>query len=260
MKNLKNVLCLMLLGLLLVSCSKKEVEFTEPLQEESVKFERNPEYDAILSELFNGEPIPFSEFQNNTPLFCDLEVEECNEPSGGVDSRVNRRREHLIGDNISIIDINVLDNCPEEWDIVIKVAVYYMNQLNNEQEGRLTYRYNRIDNNVDVFGDINIRRVNWGEEGVIARASFPFESGNPGNRIRINADRFDAFPLAGKILVAVHEIGHTIGFNHTDTNDGFSNVGTCTDEDIESIMYTPISHLSLYSDCDESAYAEMYGN
>lgn len=259
MSKVKLLFLLGSLVLIFVQCSKEERtdNHTNITKVES-ELDYNSEFDFILKQEYDNV--------NNTippnirdQKFCDAELYIEN-TGNVVEVRTNRRHENLVGTDVSIIDINVLDNCPEEWDLAIRVAIHYMNLLDNSLDGRFYYRYRRLNNNVALNGDINVSRVNWGAEDAYARASFPDRFGNPGNRIRLNEDRFTDLSLGLRILVFVHELGHCIGFHHTDTNNGLENVGSCDANDIESIMRAEISHYSLYSACDKSAYEEMYSD
>ena len=82
-------------------------------------------------------------------------------------------------------------------------------------------------------GEINIRLVNTGQ--YIASAGFPTNQGNPYHEIKY-ANRFSNYSLNFMTTVIAHEMGHCIGFRHTDYmnrayscgsggNEGASTVG-----------------------------------
>lgn len=62
-------------------------------------------------------------------------------------------------------------------------------------------------------GEINIRIVNTGQ--YIASAGFPTSSGDPYNEIKY-AKKYTTYSLTFMATVLTHEMGHCIGFRHTD--------------------------------------------
>lgn len=69
---------------------------------------------------------------------------------------------------------------------------------------------------VSSGGDINIRIVNTGQ--YIASAGFPTSDGQPYSEIKY-AKRFTTYSDGFMTTVLAHEIGHCIGFRHTDYMD-----------------------------------------
>jgi hypothetical protein len=71
----------------------------------------------------------------------------------------------------------------------------------------------------------------------LASAGFPTAGGDPYNQIKVNTRQLDGQPLGTKASVLAHEMGHCIGFRHTDymnrqyscggspSNEGASTVG-----------------------------------
>lgn len=66
----------------------------------------------------------------------------------------------------------------------------------------------------------------------LASAGFPTSSGNPYGQIKVNATQLNGQPLSTVASVLAHEIGHCIGFRHTDYMDrsyscggGYANEG-----------------------------------
>jgi len=73
-------------------------------------------------------------------------------------------------------------------------------------------------------GNINIRVVNGG--GYIASAGFP-SGGNPYNTVKFNK-AYQSYSLNFVTTVIAHEVGHCIGFRHTDYMDRSYSCGGAT--------------------------------
>ncbi|WP_207535033.1 M57 family metalloprotease [Desertivirga arenae] len=81
------------------------------------------------------------------------------------------------------------------------------------------------DNRIDI--------INQYAYGAYAIAEFP-QNGQAGFRIRVDANLFSPLSLGQRTFILAHEIGHCLGFRHTD-NPGYDNFGT------EQIPGTPTS-------------------
>lgn len=86
---------------------------------------------------------------------------------------------------------------------------------------------------VATGGDINIRLVNTRQ--YIASAGFPTATGNPHNEIKY-ANAYANFSSGFMTTVIAHEIGHCIGFRHTDyMNRAYSCGGSASNEGSGSV-------------------------
>lgn len=81
-------------------------------------------------------------------------------------------------------------------------------------------------------GNINIRIVNGG--GYIASAGFP-SGGNPYNEVKFNRS-YQSYSLNFVTTVMAHELGHCIGFRHTDYMDrSYSCGGSASNEGASTV-------------------------
>jgi hypothetical protein len=98
----------------------------------------------------------------------------------------------------------------------------------------LTLTFQRVSSGADI----EIVRSNFIEQFLfLASAGFPTADGRPYNRIKVSTNQLNNQPLATITSVLAHEIGHCIGFRHTDymdrsyscggsaSNEGASDVG-----------------------------------
>lgn len=95
----------------------------------------------------------------------------------------------------------------------------------------------------------NIQIVGGGPDGAYAESSFPSANGAVGAQIKINFLLSDKLNEAQKVFLLVHELGHTLGFRHTNwqqdneknSPDGANQVpgtptGTSSDKDNTSVF------------------------
>ncbi|HVI49415.1 MAG TPA: M57 family metalloprotease [Chitinophaga sp.] len=116
------------------------------------------------------------------------------------------RTNNLITGLPRVISISVT-NLPVSYTAAADEAIARYNALN------LRLRFQRVANN----GEVDIQYADLGP-GVLGRsAGFPNSAGNPPSPILLNSNVIGANPNQGWLATIIaHEIGHTIGFRHTD--------------------------------------------
>ena len=103
----------------------------------------------------------------------------------------------------------------------------------NAQNLRITF------DRVSSGGDIQIVR---GNGNYLASAGFPSSDGDPYGQVKLNANAVGNQPLGTVASILAHEIGHCIGFRHTDyMNRSFSCGGQAVNEGASSVgaVYIP---------------------
>ena len=143
---------------------------------------------------------------------------------------------------------------PTEWLYAIVNAMDAWNSLNGDIEFTLGNNYTATI--LIVYGYIS-------GDTVVARASFPSSTtGKPGSAIAINSDCVYTLTANQKTQVMIHELGHCIGFMHTDVvGDVLLNSGDQNTTDPNSVMqrYVLSNPTSPYfSQYDIAAYNLLY--
>lgn len=128
---------------------------------------------------------------------------------------------------------------------------------------------------VSSGGNINIQLVNGGN--YIASSGFPTNNGNPYGTVKYNK-QYQNYGAGFLTTVIAHEVGHCIGFRHTDymdrsyscggspVNEGASNVGaifipgTASGPDAKSWMLSCLSATTdrPFNNNDKTALAYLY--
>ena len=104
---------------------------------------------------------------------------------------------------------------------------------------------------------------------VVARAETPTSNGYPGYRIRVNPS-FNSLDPGQKTYTIAHELGHCLGFFHTDSSDGSAITNSthgcvsssCSVADILSVLRAgsggSVPYWSTFSYCDKQVFQCLY--
>jgi predicted Zn-dependent protease len=127
-----------------------------------------------------------------------------------------------------LIKVTVANNLPAIYVDATDAAIARYNAEN------LSVTFQRVRSGADI----QIVKANFLEQNTfLASAGFPSDSGEPYNRIKVSNNQMVGQPLGTIVSVLAHEMGHCIGFRHTDfmdrsyscggapVNEGASDVG-----------------------------------
>lgn len=161
-------------------------------------------------------------------------------------------------DQVYKIYVTFSNQLPNLWQQAIINA---MNQWNGLTNNKITFIRGTNQCN-DGKGFRGIRITLYSEqENVIARASLA-EGGDPGSLIRINqlSSYYNSNDLAALTRVITHELGHNIGYWHTNENFGCFINGTSSN-DPASVMHSELNtSYSGFSSFDIAAHNILYPN
>jgi hypothetical protein len=206
------------------SC-QKEATVTEP---------KNDEISSLTSYLikkgFKPEDVVFKD--NNFIIEKDIVISKDDLAARVQKENTSVQTEHWRGTYlvsstyITNVKLYIDPAVPAAWVTAIQGAIANWNAINGTSVG-MSIVSTQSAANTRVF--MGFESANW-----IARATLPSSSRRPGTTVEINSN-FNSLAASQKLFAITHELGHTIGFYHTDQTQGIFITGTPT-VDANSVM------------------------
>jgi len=162
-----------------------------------------------------------------------------------VGSEEQYRTNNLVTRLPRVITIRVASTLPSTYVTAIDEVV----RRYNEQDLLITFR------RVTSGGNIVLTKAPRGAR-YLASAGFPTSTGNPYNSVQVNSDYLGSNPGNNYLAtILAHEVGHCIGFRHTDYADrSFSCGGQTANEGASTVGAIYIPGTAVNYDDDPTSW------
>jgi hypothetical protein len=160
-----------------------------------------------------------------------------------------RRYTYLVSDAyVYNIKYFLESSVPTEWRPSITQAINEWNAV-----GGAKVRFSEVTTSSQANIRVNsmFEDANW-----VARAELPYPDGSPGHVLTINT-KFNGMSSGEKLFTMVHEMGHNIGFLHTNQTDGTLIPGT-PESDPNSVMNSFVLPWNGFTNYDRVALRQLY--
>ena len=237
--------------LLVVSCDNE-------LEESALSEEISVDYDNVM----NGLGLDFSSAIDMGDYFIvegDMMItkDQLSDYRKDITTR-QARTDYLVSlEKRYDIKIKIASDVYDTWKGAIRNAIANWNSFPG------LYMHEVTSGDVDI--EIGMRNI---AALVVALASFPSSNGEPGSTVFINRDFANSYNLRQATLIMTHELGHCIGFRHTnwrvnETSQPAVTIGGTPDglnPDPKSIMNYDIAGASWkgFSNYDKIATDLLY--
>lgn len=209
------------------SCSNKEEAAAKPQNDEIATLT-----DYLASRGIKHEDIVYKDgvFTVEKDILItkeDLAARMKEESASGTPQTEHRRGTYLISSAYSTnVKLYIDPAVPAAWVTAIQGAVANWNAVNGTSLG-MSIVSTQSASNTRVF--MGFENANW-----IARAYLPGSDRRPGVSVEINSN-YNSLAANQKLFAITHELGHTIGFYHTNQTTGIFITGTPS-VDANSVM------------------------
>jgi hypothetical protein len=147
--------------------------------------------------------------------------------SDGTPSTEHWRGSYIISNTYnSNVRLYIDPAVPTAWRTAIQGAVNNWNAVNGTRLG-MSIVTSQANSDTRIF--MGFESSSW-----IARAYLPTSTRRPGVSVEINSN-YNSLAASQKLFAITHELGHTIGFYHTNQNQGVFITGTPS-VDANSVM------------------------
>lgn len=179
---------------------------------------------------------------------AELEARVAEEAKSGP-SDEHRRGPYIVSNTYNTnIKLYIEPAVPAAWRTAIQGAVANWNNITST---RLGMSIVSTASAADCRIFMGFESASW-----IARAYLPASNGRPGVSVEINSN-YNSLPATQKLFAITHELGHTIGFYHTNQTTGTLIPGTPT-TDANSVMNSFVLNWNGFTNGDVTATRILY--
>jgi hypothetical protein len=254
--NLSTVKVAFILALFVAfqSCKKSDVQDTTPATgsydiaslQQSVSNSLGAPAESVV---YNKELKQFVIEEDSYVTLEDAQRRFGNEGvASGANGVAQRKHFYLIQPTkVSAIKIYADATVPAIWLTALDSAIASWNRAGSKVKMERIYT---------TTGATTRVTTNYVASSTIASAAYPDYYGNPGNKMTINTYQ-NGLAVAKKRFAITHELGHTIGFGHTNSTWGYAVTGTPA-TDSYSIMNSTVLNWTAFTTWDLLAVKYLY--
>lgn len=167
----------------------------------------------------------------------------------GAANAATQMMSHFSVDTSKVCRIKVFADAsvPADWLASLDLAIDHWNQTGSKAH------MERVASSTPYN---TVVTTTYAVSSSIASAAYPDYYGNPGNKITINTYH-NGLAATRKEFALTHELGHTLGFSHTNETNGYLVKGTPT-SDPASVMNSVIADWNGFSRYDVKAVRTVY--
>lgn len=245
--------CILLLSSIISSC-KKEMPSAQPKAED----ENALSVAYFVKKGYKAEDIVFKD--GNFIIQSDIVIsrEEVqarikNEGNPGSPQTEHWRSNYIIAAPYhKNVRLYIEPTVTAQWKTAVQGAIANWNNMPGQGttiELGMSITTSATAYDTRVF--MGYENANW-----IARAYLPASSGKPGVSVEINS-KYNSMSASQKLFAITHELGHTIGFMHTNQTSGVFIPGTAT-VDANSVMNSFVLPWAGFTAGDALATKKLY--
>ncbi|SFD58162.1 Dual-action HEIGH metallo-peptidase [Chitinophaga sp. CF118] len=237
------------ISIFMFSCKKEEAS-TQPQADGSIASLT----DYLTGKGFKAEDIVFKDGKFTIEKDIVITSEEVaarmkNESNSGTPQTEQRRNTYIISNTYNTnVKLYIEPDVPAAWKTAVQGAVANWNAVNGTRLG-MSIVTTLSASNTRIF--MGFESANW-----IARAYLPTSNGRPGVSVEINSN-FNSLAASQKLFAITHELGHTIGFHHTNQTSGTLIPGTPS-VDANSVMNSFVLNWNGFTAGDVLATQILY--